>query len=261
MTVKTYDVEKQGGRRLNAFLRVSEFASRDGTTKVLISDRLPTALEGIKDRLKKEYGIVVTGVHINSGYRSPARDRAVGGSGSGPHTRGWAADFTMSAGNRLVDSIYILCAAQDIGIKGIERIRDGHSVHIDVERPDQWWAYQTGTVGSYRYITVKDWRASTWGRAAGLAPAASKPPPKKPTAKAPPKTPATKPQAKGCFPIPVRKAIGNGLVSALQSVGSDGTFPARKKIAEANGITGYTGSAVQNGKLYGLLTQGKLKRP
>ncbi len=53
----------------------------------------------------------------------------------------------------------------------------------------------------------------------------------------------------------------NSIVDALNSIGVDSSFAYRKRIAEANGITNYTGTAAQNTKLLNLLKQGKLINP
>ena len=50
----------------------------------------------------------------------------------------------------------------------------------------------------------------------------------------------------------------NSIVDALKSLGIDSSFNNRKKIANKNGITSYTGTAAQNSKLLILLKQGKL---
>lgn len=51
------------------------------------------------------------------------------------------------------------------------------------------------------------------------------------------------------------------IVTALYMIGADGSFEYRKKIAAANNITGYTGSAEQNTKMLNLLKKGKLIKP
>lgn len=53
---------------------------------------------------------------------------------------------------------------------------------------------------------------------------------------------------------------GLSFVDGLKSVGVDSSFENRKRIAYNNGITNYTGSAIQNIKLLNLLKQGKLKK-
>lgn len=50
------------------------------------------------------------------------------------------------------------------------------------------------------------------------------------------------------------------IVDGLKSIGVDSSFSNRKKIAVANGISNYTGTAAQNSKLCNLAKQGKLKK-
>lgn len=64
--------------------------------------------------------------------------------------------------------------------------------------------------------------------------------------------------ATGCY-----KACASNhtsIADALESIGVDGSKTNRTKIAKANGITNYTGTADQNGKLLKLLKTGKLKK-
>jgi hypothetical protein len=51
------------------------------------------------------------------------------------------------------------------------------------------------------------------------------------------------------------------IVDGLKSIGVDSSKSNRKKIAKANGISNYTGSASQNTKLLSLAKQGKLIKP
>lgn len=59
------------------------------------------------------------------------------------------------------------------------------------------------------------------------------------------------------------KYSGNtvSIVTALQSLSIDSNFNHRSKIAQANGITGYKGTAQQNTCMLKLLKEGKLLRP
>ena len=50
------------------------------------------------------------------------------------------------------------------------------------------------------------------------------------------------------------------IVDALKAIGVDSSMNNRKKIAKANGISNYSGTASQNTKLLNLLKQGKLKK-
>lgn len=56
-------------------------------------------------------------------------------------------------------------------------------------------------------------------------------------------------------------SVSNGsIVDGLKKIGVSSSFSNRKKIAKANGIKNYIGSASQNKKLVNLLKQGKLKK-
>lgn len=50
------------------------------------------------------------------------------------------------------------------------------------------------------------------------------------------------------------------IVDGLKSIGVDSSYSNRAKIAAANGISGYSGTAAQNNKLCSLAKQGKLKK-
>ena len=53
---------------------------------------------------------------------------------------------------------------------------------------------------------------------------------------------------------------GSSLVEALNKIKVTSSFAYRKKIAKANGIKLYAGTAKQNAKLLKLLKEGKLKK-
>lgn len=54
--------------------------------------------------------------------------------------------------------------------------------------------------------------------------------------------------------------VSSSLVDALKAIGVNSAYSYRKKIAKANGISNYLGTASQNTKLLNLLKQGKLKK-
>lgn len=88
--IRTYSVARDGERRVSAHFRVREFASNDGADKVLIDDDLVKLLESIREAAG---GKAVT---INSGYRSPEHNKAVGGVSNSQHVKGTAADIVVS---------------------------------------------------------------------------------------------------------------------------------------------------------------------
>ena len=57
-----------------------------------------------------------------------------------------------------------------------------------------------------------------------------------------------------------KKFNSTSIVDGLKSIGVDSSFVNRKKIAKANGISNYEGTASQNNKLCSLAKQGKLKK-
>lgn len=62
----------------------------------------------------------------------------------------------------------------------------------------------------------------------------------------------------GCYPK-CKNSCGS-IVDGLKSIGVDSSYSNRKKIAQANGISNYTGTASQNTKMLNLLKQGQLKK-
>ncbi|MFR5115444.1 N-acetylmuramoyl-L-alanine amidase family protein, partial [Turicibacter sanguinis] len=65
----------------------------------------------------------------------------------------------------------------------------------------------------------------------------------------------------GVLYFPTPSYTGTSLVGALNAIGVDSSFDNREKIAAANGITDYAGTADQNNKLLNLLMSGRLIRP
>lgn len=72
--------------------------------------------------------------------------------------------------------------------------------------------------------------------------------------------PSSKPTTSKTSYYPKCKSNEDSLIDGLKYVKTDSSFNHRKKIAQANGISGYRGSAVQNIKLLDLLKKGKLKK-
>lgn len=87
--IRTYSVKRDGDGKVSKHFRVREFASKDGSDKVLIDDDLVTLLEDIREAAG---GKAVT---INSGYRSPEHNAAVGGVSNSQHVKGTAADIVV----------------------------------------------------------------------------------------------------------------------------------------------------------------------
>lgn len=133
--VKTYSLTTDGKVNLSQHFQVFEFASsyptpygnvwKVYTDKVLIDTDLIQILEDLFNKLHASKCIV------NSGYRTPEHDKRVGGNGRGQHTLGLACDCTFYSQNgKPIDSRYIACVCQCMGVKGIAPITL-YSIHID----------------------------------------------------------------------------------------------------------------------------------
>lgn len=149
--IKTYSKSTQGNIKLSAHFAVWEFACKDGTDTVLIDTDLINKLEQIYDNLN------CSKIIVNSGYRTPSHDRAVGGNGKGQHTLGKAADIQCyGKDGSIIEAKYVCCVAEDLGCKGIGYI-SSKAVHIDT-RTGKWWGDETtgnDSIGSfYSYFRV-----------------------------------------------------------------------------------------------------------
>lgn len=86
--IKSYIVDKDANEKVGQHFKVREFACRDGSQVVFIDDYLVSILDILRNQVGKP-------VHINSGYRTPARNKAVNGAKYSYHMRGMAADIRV----------------------------------------------------------------------------------------------------------------------------------------------------------------------
>ncbi|MBE6767351.1 MAG: hypothetical protein E7549_00390 [Ruminococcaceae bacterium] len=152
MAVKTYSLKKDGATKLSPHFRVREFTCPDSDT-VKIDPKLIAILERLYDYLG------CSKIIITSGYRTPAYDRKVGGSGRGYHTEGRAADVNCWRGDSRIHGSEICCALQELGWHhGIGWIA-GHAVHVDTRTARYWFDEQNGnrSIGGdwYAYMEEK----------------------------------------------------------------------------------------------------------
>lgn len=142
MSVKTY--KSTDKNKLTEHFKVSEFRCKcGGTHNTLISQELADKLEQLRTALK------CSKIIINSGYRCSEHDRKVGGSGSGQHTTGKAADIVCyGADGKVISSKIVTCAAQDIGFSGIANIDGTYTAtHVDVATR-KWYGDETITTSA-----------------------------------------------------------------------------------------------------------------
>lgn len=86
--VKTYSVKKDGNKKLSNNFTVKEFACKDGSDAVLISEELVNLLQNIRDH----FGKAVT---LNSAYRNATYNKKIGGASRSQHVYGTAADVVV----------------------------------------------------------------------------------------------------------------------------------------------------------------------
>lgn len=86
--LKAYSKKKDGNKKLSANFRVKEFACTDGSDPVFID----TDLVNVLQKIRNHFGKAVT---ITSAYRTPGKNKAVGGTAYSQHLYGRAADIKV----------------------------------------------------------------------------------------------------------------------------------------------------------------------
>lgn len=89
MTIKAYSKAKDGNKKLSANFRVKEFACTDGSDPIFID----TELVNILQKIRNHFGKSIT---ITSAYRTPTKNKAVGGETYSQHLYGKAADIKVN---------------------------------------------------------------------------------------------------------------------------------------------------------------------
>ena len=133
MSVKNYIYPVDKGIQLSEHFKMGEFVDPSDYTSAPFPSAVPidSNLVDILEQVREHFEC--TSCNINSGYRTPAADKAVGGSGSGPHTYGCAADVYFYKNGQPIESRLIACYLQDIGARGIGYCCGGnyYGTHID----------------------------------------------------------------------------------------------------------------------------------
>ena len=162
-----YNLSTEGNKFLTPHFQVHEFADPSDYVNVAypvdipIHNKLPEVLEDVFAHFGCTLG------KICSGYRSSAADLDVGGSGSGPHTRGIAADVYFYKGSEPIPSRLVACFLQDKGVKGIGLNCGGNSygTHIDMRGFGVWndsvWYGDEAVRNGGIYKTVSDFYSYT----------------------------------------------------------------------------------------------------
>ena len=140
-TVVTYSRKAHGEQSLSANFRVREFACKDGSDKILVDTDLVVLLQKIRDH----FGAAVT---INSAYRTPAHNKAVGGATGSQHVKGTAADIVVAGAAPLEVAQYAEYLLPESGGIGVYQ----SFTHVDVRSIRSRWDNRSG-----REVVVSGW--------------------------------------------------------------------------------------------------------
>ncbi|HRV00009.1 MAG TPA: GH25 family lysozyme, partial [Ruminococcus sp.] len=159
--IKTYPFNDT--TQLSAHFNVSEFRCKCGTVHdTLLADELVKKLEQLYAALD------CSKIIVTSGFRCSMHDRTVGGSGTGQHTKGNAADICCyGQDGQPISSKTVCCKAQDIGFGGIANITPAYQyTHVDVRFGSKWYGDEvkgnsTVTDDFYKYFGIQKGGTST----------------------------------------------------------------------------------------------------
>jgi uncharacterized protein YcbK (DUF882 family) len=121
-----FEIDKVGrSYKVSRNFTLGELASKDGANIVLLHPALIIALQTIRDHVGKP-------IRVNSAFRSPTHNRAIGGASNSLHTLGLAADIVIDG----MTPIEVASLANDMGLGGIKAYPT--FTHIDVGRHRTW---------------------------------------------------------------------------------------------------------------------------
>ena len=168
MPVNHYDYNDS--TQLSPHFNVMEFRCQcGGNHETLISSELIEKLEALYATLN------CSKIIVTSGYRCPDHDKAVGGTSSGQHTKGTAADVCCyGQDGQPISSKTVCCKAQDLGFGGIANITSSYQyTHLDVRTGYRWLGDETkgnGTVTDdfYKYFGIAKTQQTSGSLAKGI---------------------------------------------------------------------------------------------
>ena len=154
MPVNHYDYNDS--TQLSPHFNAREFRCSCGKShETLLASELVDKLESLYTALN--YSKII----VTSGYRCPEHDKAVGGTSSGQHTKGTAADVCCyGQDEQPISSKTVCCKAQDLGFTGIANITSSYQyTHLDVRTSGKWYGNEihgNGTVTDdfYKYFGI-----------------------------------------------------------------------------------------------------------
>ena len=144
--------------QLSPHFNISEFRCKCGKEHETLNN--PELIE----KLEKLYAALnCSKIIVTSGYRCVTHDKNVGGSGTGQHTIGNAADICCyGQDGQPISSKVVCCKAQDIGFRGIANITAAYIyTHVDVREKGKWYGDEvhgnsTVTDDFYKYFGGED---------------------------------------------------------------------------------------------------------
>ena len=168
MAILTYKFDDQ--TQLSPHFNAREFRCQCGQPhETLIASELIDKLEALYTALN------CSKIIVTSGYRCPEHDKAVGGTSSGQHTKGTAADVCCyGQDGQPISSKTVCCKAQDLGFGGIANITSSYQyTHLDVRTGYRWLGDETkgnGTVTDdfYKYFGIAKTQQTSGSLAKGI---------------------------------------------------------------------------------------------
>lgn len=128
MTIKAYSKAKDGNKKLSANFKVREFACTDGSDPIFIDSELVNVLQKIRTHFGKS-------VTITSAYRTPSRNKAVGGETYSQHLYGRAADVKVKGVSPAKVAAYAETLLKNRGGIGVYN----SFTHVDVRNVKARW--------------------------------------------------------------------------------------------------------------------------
>lgn len=156
--------------QLSAHFNVQEFKCQCGKSHDILID------SGLIDKLEQLYtALNCSKIIVTSGYRCPEHDKAVGGTSSGQHTKGTAADVCCyGQDGQPISSKTVCYKAQDLGFTGIANITSSYQyTHLDVRTGYRWLGDETKSNGTvtddfYKYFGIAKTQRSSGIMAKGI---------------------------------------------------------------------------------------------
>jgi uncharacterized protein YcbK (DUF882 family) len=122
--------------QLTTNFSLNEFACKDGTP---VPDELKSNVQALAEQLQILRDYLNEPIHINSGYRTPAYNKKIGGKPNSYHMKAMAADITVKSKTpkQLASVVEMLIANGTLKIGGIG-VYNGF-IHVDTRKVKARW--------------------------------------------------------------------------------------------------------------------------